>query len=174
MSEDYRVQVTISLPPAGQYAKGDMLNVRGQDADDILSALTGLFDAEAAVAIIQKFRTYAVTTPGTVSADEVMRQLSAAPAPVVDVDAAYPPPPGGYRRTTTGGSGGPRKNATPKQLGLIQNIATEKGLGTDAILDIAAAQVTSKGFRPKSLEQLSSFEASKLIDALRDHAGNVA
>lgn len=41
MAEDYRVQVSLSLPPAAQYAKGDMLNIRGDSVTEVLAMLDG-------------------------------------------------------------------------------------------------------------------------------------
>jgi hypothetical protein len=41
MAEDFRVQWSVSLPPAAQYAKGDMLNVRGESVEEV----EALFDA---------------------------------------------------------------------------------------------------------------------------------
>jgi hypothetical protein len=36
VSEDnYKVQWSVSLPPAAQYAKGDMLNIRGESAEEV-------------------------------------------------------------------------------------------------------------------------------------------
>lgn len=169
MSDDYKVQITISLPPTAQYAKGDMLNVRGSDADDLLASLTGLFDAEAAGAVIAKFRSYAVTVPEAMSVDQVAAALSAPPKYAQEATAAWK----SRSPQTGGGGGGMRKSATEKQVGLIQRTASEKGLSADQVLDLAS-QVTNKGFRPSNVSGLSSFEASKLIDLLRDSAGNVA
>ena len=54
MSEDYKVQVSISLPPVGQYAKGDMVNFRGESAEEVEAlldaALEGGFFEKAALA----------------------------------------------------------------------------------------------------------------------------
>lgn len=41
MSDDFRVQWSVSLPPAAQYAKGDMLNIRGESVEEV----EALFDA---------------------------------------------------------------------------------------------------------------------------------
>lgn len=41
MSDEFKVQWSISLPPAAQYAKGDMLNLRGNTVDEV----DQLFDA---------------------------------------------------------------------------------------------------------------------------------
>lgn len=35
MSDDFKVQWNVSLPPAAQYAKGDMLNVRGNTVAEV-------------------------------------------------------------------------------------------------------------------------------------------
>jgi len=35
VSDDFNVQWSISLPPTAQYAKGDMLNVRGATVDEV-------------------------------------------------------------------------------------------------------------------------------------------
>ncbi len=40
MSDEFKVQWSISLPPAAQYAKGDMLNLRG----GTVSEVEGIFD----------------------------------------------------------------------------------------------------------------------------------
>lgn len=39
MSDDYRVQVSISMPPVAQYAKGDMVNFRGETAAEVEALL---------------------------------------------------------------------------------------------------------------------------------------
>lgn len=59
MSDEYSVQVSISLPPAAQYAKGDMINFRGADAAEVYTLLdealsTGLLEkaAEASAAYL--------------------------------------------------------------------------------------------------------------------------
>lgn len=41
MSDEFKVQWSISLPPAAQYAKGDMLNLRGDTVEDV----EAIFDA---------------------------------------------------------------------------------------------------------------------------------
>lgn len=41
MSDEFKVQWSVSLPPAAQYAKGDMLNLRGNTVEDV----DALFDA---------------------------------------------------------------------------------------------------------------------------------
>lgn len=35
MSDEFKVQWSVSLPPAAQYAKGDMLNVRGNSVAEV-------------------------------------------------------------------------------------------------------------------------------------------
>lgn len=171
MSEEYKVQITVSLPPSAQYAKGDMLNVRAQDADDLLATLTGLFDAEAASVIIGKFRSFAIAVPDAVGPEAAAAVLS---KPASGGGNSWGAATGGYqRKTTSGGGGAGGKKISEKQVGFIQRIMAEKGLKVDTVLDLAS-QVTSKAFRPSAIEGLSSFEASKLIDLLREHAGNVA
>ena len=53
-SEDYKVQVSISLPPVAQYAKGDMVNFRGETPEEVEAlldaALEGNFFEKAALA----------------------------------------------------------------------------------------------------------------------------
>lgn len=43
MAEDFNLQVSVCLPPSGQYAKGDMLNVRAATADELRGQLDELF-----------------------------------------------------------------------------------------------------------------------------------
>ncbi|HET6917269.1 MAG TPA: hypothetical protein VFH56_14340 [Acidimicrobiales bacterium] len=51
MSEEFKVQWSVSLPPAAQYAKGHMLNLRGQSVAEVESqfdqVLTGEFIQKA-------------------------------------------------------------------------------------------------------------------------------
>lgn len=35
MSDEFKVQWSVSLPPAAQYAKGDMLNIRGNSPEEV-------------------------------------------------------------------------------------------------------------------------------------------
>lgn len=35
MSEDWKLQYSVSLPPSAQYAKGDMFNIRADSSDDL-------------------------------------------------------------------------------------------------------------------------------------------
>lgn len=35
MSDEFKVQWSVSLPPSAQYAKGDMLNLRGETVDEV-------------------------------------------------------------------------------------------------------------------------------------------
>jgi hypothetical protein len=50
--ENYKVQWSVSLPPAAQYAKGDMLNIRGESVAEVEGllerALSGDFINKAA------------------------------------------------------------------------------------------------------------------------------
>lgn len=47
MSEsDFKVQWSVSLPPAAQYAKGHMLNVRGQTVAEVESQLDSILNGE--------------------------------------------------------------------------------------------------------------------------------
>lgn len=55
--ENYKVQWSVSLPPAAQYAKGDMLNIRGESVNEVIGlldeALNGEFiDKAASVAAL--------------------------------------------------------------------------------------------------------------------------
>ena len=40
MSDEFKVQWSVSLPPSAQYAKGDMLNLRGNSVEEV----EGIFD----------------------------------------------------------------------------------------------------------------------------------
>lgn len=55
MAEDYKYQVSLSLPPVGQWAKGDMLNVRADHADELKNSLDKLFGDGAADRIVGRF-----------------------------------------------------------------------------------------------------------------------
>lgn len=86
--EEYKVQLTLNLPPKEQYQKGDMLNVRGQDFNEVHALLTAAYGAEVAADILNEFATErAVATvksafPGTeVVTDPAQTQPSPAPAP---------------------------------------------------------------------------------------------
>lgn len=35
MTDDFHIQWSVSLPPTAQYAKGDMLNIRGETVDEV-------------------------------------------------------------------------------------------------------------------------------------------
>lgn len=50
MPEDYKVQVSLSAPPAAQFAKGAMINFRGSDVHEVFAQL----DAAAAVGLLEK------------------------------------------------------------------------------------------------------------------------
>lgn len=42
MSEEFKVQWSVSLPPAAQYAKGDMLNLRGVTVEEVEAQLDAI------------------------------------------------------------------------------------------------------------------------------------
>lgn len=50
MSDEFKIQWSVSLPPAEQYAKGDMLNLRG----DTVEELEGMLDAVLNGRVIDK------------------------------------------------------------------------------------------------------------------------
>lgn len=46
MTDDFRVQWTVSLPPTAQYAKGDMLNLRGVTVDEVEEQIDAILRGE--------------------------------------------------------------------------------------------------------------------------------
>lgn len=46
MSDEFKVQWSVSLPPRAQYAKGDMLNVRGETAEEVESLFDSILNSE--------------------------------------------------------------------------------------------------------------------------------
>ena len=50
MADEFKVQWSVSLPPAAQYAKGHMLNVRGESVEEV----EALFDAILADEFVAK------------------------------------------------------------------------------------------------------------------------
>lgn len=45
-SENYNVQVSISMPPVAQFAKGDMVNIRGESAVEVKALLEEALEAD--------------------------------------------------------------------------------------------------------------------------------
>lgn len=110
MSDEFKVQWSVSLPPAAQYAKGDMLNIRGESVadveamfDEILSDPSEFLQKAASVATT--LRAASVVTEGL---EGVSRAVSEAPvtptgttqtpAPVAELHAC----PHGKRTYKTG------------------------------------------------------------------------
>jgi hypothetical protein len=101
MSDEFKVQWSVSLPPAAQYAKGDMLNIRGGSVEEV----EGLFDAILAEEFIHKatevattLRVSAVVTDGL--NDGAGYQTPDAPAPAPQPSA--PPAASTARRCNHG------------------------------------------------------------------------
>lgn len=46
MSDEFKVQWSVSLPPAEQYAKGDMLNIRGETAEEVEELFDAILDGK--------------------------------------------------------------------------------------------------------------------------------
>lgn len=62
MSEDYKVQISISLPPVGQYAKGDMANFRGESAEEVAALLEAAIEADLFEKAAVASKVYLVST----------------------------------------------------------------------------------------------------------------
>lgn len=83
MSDDFKVQWSVSLPPAAQYAKGDMLNIRGESVEEVAD----LFEKVLATDFIQKatdvanlLRAAQVVTEGTAAQAAPAASAPAQPA----------------------------------------------------------------------------------------------
>lgn len=74
MSEEFKVQWSISTPPAAQYAKGDMLNLRG----DTVAEVEAMFDV--VLASEGAFLTKAQEVAALLRAAGVVSEGMAAPA----------------------------------------------------------------------------------------------
>lgn len=83
MSDEFKVQWSISLPPCEQYAKGDMLNVRGSSVQEVEE----MFDAILADEFVQKATDVSALF---LAAHRAQQGLKAAPAPVAAAPAANP------------------------------------------------------------------------------------
>lgn len=79
MSDDFKVQWSVSLPPAAQYAKGDMLNIRGESVEEV----EALFDAVLADGFIGK----ASSVADLLRKAQVVTEAPARPAPADEVGA---------------------------------------------------------------------------------------
>jgi hypothetical protein len=44
---EFKVQWSVSLPPAAQYAKGDMLNIRGNSVEEVSALFEGVLDGDS-------------------------------------------------------------------------------------------------------------------------------
>ena len=55
MAEDYKLQVSISLPPVVQYHKGDMLNIRANTQEELETTLDVLFGEGSSERILGRF-----------------------------------------------------------------------------------------------------------------------
>lgn len=73
VSDEFKVQWSVSLPPVAQYAKGHMFNFRA----DTAAELEALFDEVLASQTIQKALDVAALLTGA----QVVTQTTAAPAP---------------------------------------------------------------------------------------------
>lgn len=60
MSDDYKFQWSASLPPVAQYAKGDMLNVRAETAEELNGLIDGLFGEGSADRVLGRFNLISV------------------------------------------------------------------------------------------------------------------
>lgn len=66
MSEEFKVQWSVSLPPAAQYAKGHMLNLRGQSVPEVEAQ----FDEVLSGSFIQKATDVAALLVAAANASE--------------------------------------------------------------------------------------------------------
>lgn len=69
MSDEFKVQWSVSLPPAAQYAKGDMLNIRGNSVEEVQLMFNEILDDESqflqdASALAALLRSAAVVSDG--------------------------------------------------------------------------------------------------------------
>lgn len=48
MTEDYKVQFSVSLPPSAQYAKGDMANFRGETVAEVAALFDQALESDGA------------------------------------------------------------------------------------------------------------------------------
>lgn len=79
MSEDYKFQVTYNTPPPQQYAKGNMLNIRANTADELQSAID---DAKQRADLAPFFAfAYAMNPPVDLSSDGAESVNATEPTP---------------------------------------------------------------------------------------------
>ena len=76
MADEFKVQWSVSLPPVAQYAKGHMLNVRGETVEDVEALFDAILDGE--------FVSKATAVAELVVAAQTVRET---PAPVDEVGA---------------------------------------------------------------------------------------
>lgn len=88
---DYKVQVSLSAAPKGQYQKGNMLNVRGDSKEEIEFHLSALFGAEMAASILKEFVTQEAVANVQAGFPGAQVQPQAGPAPVAQPQGFQPP-----------------------------------------------------------------------------------
>lgn len=71
MSDEFKLQWSVSLPPVAQYAKGHMLNIRGESVEEV----NAIFDQVLESGFIQK----ALDVAALVCAGHVVQEAAAAP-----------------------------------------------------------------------------------------------
>lgn len=94
MADEFKVQWSVSLPPAAQYAKGDMLNIRGETVGEVQALFDDILDGDfidkaSSVADLLRKAQVVTETPAARPADEVgakraEREESAPPASSTD------------------------------------------------------------------------------------------
>lgn len=107
MTDDYKVQFSISLPPSAQYAKGDMVNFRASSVEELIGMLeeANNFDLYTPATEASKAMLLASGLGATVT-NEAAPATQAA-GPIAQVKTC----PHGTRQRRTGGGGDTGKRA---------------------------------------------------------------
>lgn len=79
MPDDYAVQVSLSLPPSAQYAKGDMINFRGGSSEEVASLLEDAIQNGLLTKAIEASKVYLVESGLTAPADQFNSPAASAP-----------------------------------------------------------------------------------------------
>lgn len=90
MSDEFKVQWSVSLPPAAQYAKGDMLNLRGESVEEVQGIFDAILDGDSAfiasaTQVGALLRAAAVVSDGTTEAPAAPAEPPAKEVPAAGV-----------------------------------------------------------------------------------------
>ena len=146
MGEEYGLQLSLSLPPAAQYAKGDMLNIRGATPEEFEANLKAFLDLAPKYAVLERFL--------AVVEMQTKENLEAALVAPESVPVAEEP---SAERVLSG--------VTDKQVGLIKGLARRKDIDNEKLLALASKAAHGK---VSNLSDLTKKEASALIDTLQN------